>query len=169
MDENRIDVLDPTINLKKIDHIAIAVTNLEDSIEFFTNTLGFNLIRRLKVHGERTGMISAEIEHNNIKFVLCQGTEPESQVSRLIEHFGVGVAHIAFSVDDINLTVNSLNERGLQFDTNIIKGPGLKQVFSSREPHSGLCFEFIERGAEENFLEENVQDLFSQLEKKGVY
>jgi 4-hydroxyphenylpyruvate dioxygenase-like putative hemolysin len=154
----------------KIDHIAIAVADLEAAVEFFQAKLGFTLIQRRVVKGARTGMISAELEHNDIKFVLCQGTEPESQVSRLIEHYGPGVAHIALAVDDVESTARELGMQGLRFDTTVIKGAGLKQVFSSRDSNSGMSFEFIERSTcEHGFREENIGELFAQLEKSGAY
>ncbi|MFC7518452.1 VOC family protein [Herbaspirillum sp. GCM10030257] len=153
----------------KIDHIALAVHDLEQAVHLFTHVLGFTLVRRRTIKGDRTGMISAELEHNQIKFVLCQGTEPASQVSRLIENFGPGLAHIALAVDDVEMTAEDLALQGMSFDTNVIKGAGLRQVFSSRDHNSGMCFEFIERTGEDGFLQENVQELFSQLEKKGTY
>lgn len=163
-------VLNSETRYQKIDHIAIAVRDLDEAIEFFQVILGFNLMHRRVVHGARTGMISAEMEHNNIKFVLCQGTEPESQVSQLIQHYGVGVAHIALAVDDVDTSARKLGERGLNFDTTVIRGAGLKQVFSSRDPNSGLSFEFIERNpSEQGFREENINELFAQLEKSGAY
>jgi methylmalonyl-CoA/ethylmalonyl-CoA epimerase len=152
-----------------IDHIAIAVKDLDAGIDFFVNVLGFRLVRRRVIHGERTGMVSGELEHNGIKFVLCQGTEPASQVSRLIENFGPGVAHIALAVDDAAQMSEQLRGRGLAFDTTIIRGPGLTQVFSSRDANSGLSFEFIQRHGEEEFSEDNVRELFAQLEKSGAY
>jgi methylmalonyl-CoA/ethylmalonyl-CoA epimerase len=161
--------LDTANRYVRIDHIAIAVKDLERGIHFFHQVLGFKLIRRRRITGQHTGMISAEMEHNDIKFVLCQGTEPASQVSQLIENFGPGVAHIALAVDDAESAAQHLAKRGLAFDTTVIKGSGLRQVFSTRDPNSGLSFEFIERYGEEGFLEENVQELFSQLEKKGAY
>jgi methylmalonyl-CoA/ethylmalonyl-CoA epimerase len=154
---------------RKIDHIAIAVRELESAVAFFTGTLGFTLVRRLTITGKRTGMISAELEHHQIKFVLCQGTEPESQVSRLIENYGPGVAHIALEVDDVHSTVGNLRDLGVPFDTNVIEGPGLQQAFSSRCENSGLSFEFIRRTSEQGFLESNVQQLFEQLENSGAY
>ncbi|HEV2739806.1 MAG TPA: VOC family protein [Candidatus Elarobacter sp.] len=154
---------------QRIDHIAFAVRDLEAAIEFFGNVVGFELIRRLETRGKRTGMLSAEMECNGIKFVLCQGTEPESQVSKLIEHFGAGVAHVALAVDDVGATVAELKERGLKFDTSVITGPGLQQAFSSRDSNSGLAFEFIHREGEDGFLSTNVQDLFDQLENSGSY
>lgn len=153
----------------RIDHVAIAVRDLEESLRFYVDVLGFRLMQRRVINGQRTGMISAEIEHNGIKFVLCQGTEPESQVSMLIEKFGPGVAHIALAVDDVEAASAELEERGMRFDTSIIRGPGLTQLFSSRDMNSGMSFEFIQRNGEEEFSEQNVNELFAQLEKSGAY
>lgn len=149
----------------KIDHIAIAVRDLDEAVRFFENGLGFTLKRKLHVRGKKTGMLSAEMEHNGIRFVLCQGTEPDSQVSRLVTEFGPGVAHIALAVDDVHATVSDMSGRGLGFDTNVIEGPGLTQSFSSRCSNTGLCFEFIRRDPDyEGFIDANVQQLFDQLE-----
>ncbi|MDF3983895.1 VOC family protein [Luteibacter sp. PPL201] len=153
----------------RIDHVAIAVRDLEDGIRFFVDLLGFQLMQRRVITGKRTGMVSAELEHNGIKFVLCQGTEPESQVSMLIEKFGPGVAHIALAVDDVEATSAQLRKRGMSFDTSIIRGPGLIQLFSSRDMNSGMSFEFIQRDGEANFSEDNVRALFAQLENSGAY
>lgn len=154
---------------RAIDHIAIAVRELEPAIAFYTEVLGFTLVRRLKIVGKRTGMISAEMEHHGLKFVLCQGTEPESQVSRLIENFGPGVAHIALAVDDIHSSTDRLKAQGMEFDTTIIDGAGLKQIFSKRDPNSGMSFEIIQRTGEVGFLDDNVQELFAQLERNESY
>ncbi|WP_371932933.1 VOC family protein [Bradyrhizobium sp. CCGUVB23] len=59
-----------------IDHIA-AVLDLEASIEFFRDVLGFELKRRFHIKGRATGMLSAELETRGIRLVLCQGTEPD--------------------------------------------------------------------------------------------
>jgi methylmalonyl-CoA/ethylmalonyl-CoA epimerase len=155
---------------QRIDHIAIAVIDLEQAITFYTTVIGFNLVRRLEIKGKRTGMISAELELNGIKFVLCQGTEPESQVSRLIEHHGPCVAHIALEVDDIHETFVELKRRGLLFDTSVIgTGTALEQAFSTRDKNSGISIEFIRRDEEKGFLQSNVQELFDQLEQSGSY
>ena len=156
-------------NYRQIDHIAIAVRDLEAAVIFFSNVLGFQVKRRLTTTGKFSGMLSAELEHESLKFVLVQGSSPQSQVCKLIDHYGPGVAHIALAVDDAEQSMNTLAERGLSFDTTLIKGQGLRQVFSTRDPNSGLSFEFIERTSEEGFLDDNVQSLFEQLEKANSY
>jgi 4-hydroxyphenylpyruvate dioxygenase-like putative hemolysin len=156
-------------HFRRIDHIALAVHDLEAAVHLFQNILGFEVKRRLVIKGKNTGMLSAEMECNGLRFVLCQGTEPESQVSQLVQNFGVGVAHIALEVEDVDSTVDVLKRRGLSFDTTIIRGVGLTQSFSTRCKNTGLSFEVIRRDGEEGFLESNVQQLFDQLEQSGSY
>ncbi len=156
-------------NFKCIDHVALAVRDLEAGIAFYCGVLGFELLQRRVIRGARTGMVSAELKKGDIKFVLCQGTEPESQVSRLVSEYGPGVAHIAFGVDDVEAVGAELARRGMQFDTDVIRGAGLRQLFTRRDPNSGMSFEFIERNGEAGFLEENVNELFAQLEQSGGY
>ena len=156
-------------DFKSIDHIAIAVHDLEQAIPLFTEVLGFTLVRRREIKGRRTGMISAEIECGDVRLVLCQGTEPDSQVSKLVSNYGPGVAHIAIAVDDVRGIADTLKSRGVEFETTVIEGPGLRQVFTRRDPNSGMSFEFIERTSEHGFLQENIRELFEQLEKADAY
>ncbi|WP_240324652.1 VOC family protein [Trinickia diaoshuihuensis] len=157
------------LDYRAIDHIALAVRDLESAVRLFTNVLGFTLIRRRSVKGARTGMVAAELESGNTKFVLCQGTEPESQVSRLVQAHGPGVAHIALEVDDVAHAVKALTARGMCFDTSVIHGPGLTQAFTARDPNTGMSFELIKRHGEEGFVDSNIQSLFEQLERSNSY
>ena len=153
----------------RIDHIAIAVRDLEEAIRLFSEVLGFQLVRRFEARGKSTGMILAEMEHGEIKFVLCQGTEPESPISQLISQNGPGIHHVALHVADPARTVEELGARGLEFDSPVIEGPGLVQVFSTRDENSGLAFEFINRNSESGFLEQNISQLFEGLETNGKF
>ncbi len=167
--ENGQDRKEGGIRYRSIDHIAIAVVNLEAAVQLFSEVLGFTVKKRLHINGAKTGMRSAEMEHGGLKFVLCQGTEPESQVARLIDAYGPGVAHVALEVEDVAVAVAELGARGMKFDTTVIEGPGLTQAFTSRDPNSGLSIELIKRNGEAGFVEANVQELFDQLEKSGSF
>jgi len=154
--------------LTEIDHIAIAVRDLEQSIAFFTNVLGFELRERRKTEGKQTAMISAVLKAGPVTFVLLEGTTPESQVSKFIEHYGPGVQHIALGVKDLPRAAADLRDAGLEFDTSVIESPGLRQIFTHRDGGSGLMVEFIERMGGD-FSDQSVQQLFEQLEQKSSF
>jgi len=151
-----------------IDHVAIAVPDLEESIKFYTEVLGFELTERRRTEGKQTAMISAVLKAGAITVVLLQGTSSESQVSRFVEHFGPGVQHLALGVQNLPEMAAELKAAGMEFDTTVIESPGLRQIFSKREAGSGMMFEFIERMGGD-FSDQSVQQLFEQLEKKEAF
>jgi 4-hydroxyphenylpyruvate dioxygenase-like putative hemolysin len=151
-----------------IDHVAIAVQDLEESLKFYTQVLGFELKERRRTEGKQTAMISAVLKAGPVTVVLLQGTTQESQVSRFVEHFGPGVQHLALGVQNLPEMAAELEAAGMEFDTTVISSPGLRQIFSKRDAGSGQMFEFIERMGGD-FSDQSVQQLFEQLEKKNAF
>jgi methylmalonyl-CoA epimerase len=155
--------------LRTVDHLAVAVDDLEAAVAFYRDRLGFEEVERRETKGAATGMVSAVMKAGELKVVLLKGTSPESQVSRYVQEYGPGVQHVAFMVQGIEDVVADLQQRGLAFDTNVIIAPGLKQAFTRRDPISGMMFELIERTGEEGFVDQNVQQLFDALEKNNSF
>jgi methylmalonyl-CoA epimerase len=153
---------------KSVDHIAIAVHDLEASIKFYSEVMGYQVRERRETKGEKTAMVSAVMVAGPITVVLLQGTSAESQVSRFVENYGAGVQHIAIGVENLPAMAEELKAAGMEFDTNVIEGGGLRQIFSHRDSGSGMMFEFIERLGGD-FSDESVKNLFEQLEKKNAY
>lgn len=151
-----------------VDHVAIAVRDLEESIKLYTEVLGFELKERRRTEGKNTAMVSAVLKAGPVTIVLLQGTSPDSQVSRFVENFGPGVQHVALGVQNLPEMAEELKAAGMEFDTTVIQSPGLRQIFSKRDPGSGMMFEFIERMGGD-FSDQSVQQLFEQLEQKDSY
>lgn len=168
MNEEDKKVVELSRYATSIDHVAIAVRDLEESIRFYTGVMGFELTERRRTEGKQTAMISAVLKAGQITVVLLQGTSPESQVSRFVEHFGPGVQHLALGVQNLPEMAEELRAAGMEFDTTVINSPGLRQIFSKRDPGSGMMFELIERMGGD-FSDQSVQQLFEQLEQKDSY
>jgi methylmalonyl-CoA epimerase len=154
----------------RIDHIAIAVKNIDEALFLYQDIFGFSLLKRREIFGAFSGMKSAELDAGGFSIVLVQGTSAESQVSRYIEEYGSGVQHVAIEVDDVELLSATLKESGVEFATNIIRGEGLVQIFTQREENSGMMFEFIQRKNQtKEFEAGNIQKLFEQLEENNAF
>lgn len=153
----------------RIDHIAIAVRDLDEAILLYRDVFGFKLLNERSIHGTFSGMISAELDAGGFSIVLVQGTDPESQVNRYVNQYGPGVQHVAIEVDDVQRVTDRLRASGLQFATDVIRGVDLIQIFTRRDDNSGMMFEFIERQLDaEGFETDNIQSLFNQLEKSNA-
>jgi methylmalonyl-CoA/ethylmalonyl-CoA epimerase len=153
----------------RVDHIAIAVQDLEKAVELYEQVFGFVVTKRREIQGKFSGMLSAELDAGAFSIVLVQGTSPESQVCRYIEEYGPGVQHVAIAVDDLHAVAGALRAGGAEFATDIIAGDGLLQLFSKRERNTGMMFEFIERRAVNGFQTQNIQHLFEQLEESAAF
>ncbi|HYF93123.1 MAG TPA: VOC family protein [Symbiobacteriaceae bacterium] len=156
-------------SLRTVDHLAVAVDDLEAAVAFYRERLGFEEVERRVTEGKKTGMLSVVMRAGDLKVVLLKGTTDDSQVSRYVQEYGPGVQHVAFMVEGIDAVVDDLRQRGLPFDTDVIVGPGLKQAFSKRDPVSGMMFELIERTGEAGFLDNNVKQLFESLEQNNSF
>jgi methylmalonyl-CoA epimerase len=152
-----------------IDHVAIAVRDLDAAIAYYGDVLGFELQERRQISGRISGMDSAVMKAGGVKFVLVQGDSPESNVSRYIEAYGPGVQHVAIEIPDAQAAVEQLRAAGADLLTGVINGPGLNQIFTKREPSSGMQLEIIARAENEGFDPRNVQELFEAMERENVY
>jgi chorismate mutase-like protein len=153
----------------RIDHVAIAVRDLEAAIAVLRDHYGFTVIERRKVAGAISGMDSATLRAGGVTFVLCEGDSPRSNVSRYIENYGPGVQHIALAVHDQPGLLDELRERGADVLTGIIKAPGLDQSFTKRDASTGVQLEFVTRNDNAGFDDSNVQELFTAMEREDVY
>lgn len=154
----------------RIDHIAIAVMDLEEALFLYQGILGFELIQKREIKGEFSGMVSAELSAHGFNIVLIQGVGEASQVSQYVKGYGPGVQHIAIEVEDMESLIESLKSKGMEFATGIINGKNLIQVFTKRNPNCGMMIEFIKKqNSNSEFEKNNIQDLFQQLEASGAY
>src|SRR5271165_1500136 len=112
-----------------IDHVAIAVTDLDEAVRWYCENLGFVEVERRLTQGNTTAMMSAVMKSGAAVVVLLQGTSPDSQVSKFVEKFGPGVQHLAFSVTNLDSALERLQQRGAAADIDIVEGVGIRQVF----------------------------------------
>lgn len=153
-----------------IDHVAIAVKNLDKAIKFYSQVLGFTVEERRATEGKFSGMISATMKLGGVIFVLVEGTCEESNVCQYIKNYGPGVQHLAVNVKNIKKVYKILKGGDLQFLSGIIHSSGLDQIFTMRDENSGMMLEIIERNnAPSDFSNDNINKLFESMEAEGAY
>ncbi|MBQ9826716.1 MAG: VOC family protein [Firmicutes bacterium] len=132
------------MNIQKIDHIAIAVSDLEKSTALYRD------IFKLPYHGTQT----LEDQKVKVAFFTCGDTEielvqaltPDAAVNRFIEKQGEGLYHIAFQVDDAAEAMQYLSEKGLKLGSEG-PAPGANETkvgFVRRSSTGGVIVELVE-------------------------
>ncbi|MBL7853312.1 MAG: methylmalonyl-CoA epimerase [Cyclobacteriaceae bacterium] len=96
--------------MNKLEHIGIAVKNLEESNRLFSRLLGTDPYKTEIV--EREGVKTSFFKVGDIKIELLEATHSDSPIARFIEKKGEGVHHLAFDVQPIEEKMENLKSEG---------------------------------------------------------
>lgn len=96
--------------MRKIEHIGIAVKNLETSNLLFEKLFGQPPYKEEEVASE--GVKTSFFMNGPNKIELLEATNPESPIAKFIDKKGEGIHHIAFDVEDINQEIARLKNEG---------------------------------------------------------
>ena len=96
--------------MKKIEHIGIAVKDIEASNSLFASLFGEAHYKIEEVESE--GVKTSFFRCGPNKIELLEATRPDSPIAKYIEKKGEGIHHIAFAVDDIYAEINRLKSEG---------------------------------------------------------
>ncbi|HEX8562256.1 MAG TPA: methylmalonyl-CoA epimerase [Flavobacterium sp.] len=96
--------------MNKIEHIGIAVKDLNLSNEIFSKLFGAQPYKSEEVQSE--GVNTSFFMNGPNKIELLEATNPDSPIAKFIEKRGEGIHHIAFDVDDIIAEIARLKQEG---------------------------------------------------------
>ena len=130
--------------IKKIEHIGIAVTDLEKSEQLFEKLLGQKPYKKEDVQSE--AVTTSFFKVANQKLELLHATSDESPIKKFIDKRREGVHHIAFQVESIRKEVKRLEGLGFEFiSTTPKKGADNKMiVFLHPKTTNGVLVELCE-------------------------
>jgi len=99
-------------NMRRIEHIGIAVKDLEAANKTYNAVLGAEHYKTEAVESE--GVSTAFFKVGESKIELLAATNPDSPIAKFIEKRGEGIHHIAFYVDDIQAEIERLKKEGFR-------------------------------------------------------
>ena len=97
-----------------VDHIGIAVTDLDAALSFYTETLGFELTHRERNDEQLIDEAMVMVPGSGVQLQLMAPTSPESTIAKFIEKRGQGLQQIAYRVDDIDAASAATADAGLR-------------------------------------------------------
>jgi methylmalonyl-CoA/ethylmalonyl-CoA epimerase len=132
---------------KKIDHIGIAVRNLDGSINFYINVLGGILIDRYKsdVIGVESEVAIIEINGDRIE-LLAPTNNVTSPIARFIQQKGKGVHHIAYRVENLDVALDELKKQNIRIleGTLRINKHGRRLIYLNPADTEGTIIEYCD-------------------------
>ena len=132
------------MELKRVDHIGIAVKNLDEAVKFYESlgfkATGYEVVAEQKVKVAFLPCGDSELE-------LLESTEPDGPIARFIEKNGPGIQHIAIRVDNIDKALEELKAKEVRLidQTPRYGAGGARIAFVHPKATGGVLLELTER------------------------
>jgi methylmalonyl-CoA/ethylmalonyl-CoA epimerase len=127
-----------------IEHIGIAVNDLNSAIDFYENVLGLKCYSIEEVADQKVKTAFFKIGQTKIE--LLESTDPEGPIGKFIEKKGEGIHHIAFSVENIQEQLTAAAGKGVKLIDSVPRkgAEGLDIAFLHPKSTAGVLIELCE-------------------------
>ena len=131
--------------VSKIDHIGIAVSNLDEAVKLYRDVLGLELHGTEVVPEQKVKVAFLPVGDTEVE--LLESTSDDGPIAKFIEAKGQGIQHIAFRVDDIEAALEEMKAKGMRLiDEKPRYGAGgAKIAFLHPKSTGGVLIELCER------------------------
>lgn len=131
--------------VSKIDHIGIAVKNLDETLKFYEDVLGLKAQGTEVVEEQKVKVAFLPLGDSEIE--LLESTEPDGPIAKFIEKKGEGIQHMALRVDDIEKAIEEMKAKGMRMiDEKPRYGAGGARIaFMHPKSSRGVLLELTER------------------------
>lgn len=129
----------------RLDHVGIAVKDLEQAKKFYTEVLGMTAMGEEVVEQQKVKVCFIPCGDSEVE--LLESTSPDGPIAKFIEKNGEGIQHIAIRVDDINAALEDLKAKGVRLiDQEPRYGAGGASIaFIHPKATGGILLELSER------------------------
>jgi methylmalonyl-CoA epimerase len=136
--------------IKGIDHVAIAVDNLDETLEQFERLFGAKSHHRETIEGYGVEVATVRLGNTSVEFV--EGKTPDSPTRKYVDKKGPGIHHVALEVDDIKAAIASLAAAGAELiDRSPRPGKdGSKVAFVHPKSTGRILYELVENKSPEH-------------------
>jgi methylmalonyl-CoA/ethylmalonyl-CoA epimerase len=142
---------------KRIDHVAVAVKDLEKTLRFFTQILDLEPSVKVKIaHAPHTK--AAFIPVGDVEIEFLEPTDPQSSIAEFIARKGEGLHHISIQVRNVEETLDGLRKKGIKLidEKPRIGFHGVNIAFLNPESTNGILIELCQESkTREHAIREN--------------
>ena len=130
--------------IKRINHVAIVVEDIDDSLAFWRDALGIELHELRDVPAEKSKIAFLPVLGGEIE--LVQPTTPDSGIARYLNKRGQGMHHVCLEVDDIDGMLEQLKAKGVRLINEQARtaADGKRYAFVHPESANGVLVELYQ-------------------------
>lgn len=131
---------------KRVDHVGIAVADLDVAIKFYSEVFGMTVLHEEvnEEQGVREAMVG--IDGSGAQLQLLAPTGPESTIAKFLDRNGPGIQQMAYTVDNVEAASDELRARGIRmlYDTPKRGTGGSRINFAHPKDCGGVLVELVE-------------------------
>jgi len=129
--------------IKKINHVAIVVEDIESALSFWRDKLGLTLDHIEEVPSQASKVAFLPVGEGEVE--LVEPTDPESGLAKYLEKRGEGMHHLCIEVDDIAAMLSKLRDMDVRLiNEEPVELPGRKMAFIHPKSSNGVLIELYE-------------------------
>lgn len=129
--------------IKKINHVAIVVKDIDSALGFWRDQLGLDLHHIEDVPSQASKVAFLPVGEGEVE--LVQPTESDTGLGNFLEKRGEGMHHLCIQVDDIDEMLKTLHEKGVRLiNTEPVDLPGRRMAFIHPKSANGVLVELYE-------------------------
>lgn len=134
---------------KKIDHLGIAVEDLQEAVRLYRDILGLEYAGEEVVAEQKVKTAFFPLGESSIE--LLEPTSPDSPIAKFMEKKGAGIHHIALRVDDVAQAIAEMKAKGMRMIDEVPRNGahGAKIAFIHPKSTPGVLVELCQRNQEE--------------------
>lgn len=131
------------VKVKKINHVAIVVKNIDSALEFWQDYLGLTLDHIEDVPSQASKVAFLPVGEGEVE--LVEPTDPESGLAKYLEKRGEGMHHLCIEVDDIAGMLLRLSDKGVKLiNQEPLDLPGRRMAFIHPKSTNGVLVELYQ-------------------------
>lgn len=129
--------------IKKINHVAIVVENIESALEFWQDQLGLELDHVEDVPSQASKVAFLPVGEGEVE--LVQPTDPDTGLAKYLEKKGEGMHHLCLEVDHLESVLKTLKKKGVRLiNEEPLDLPGRRMAFIHPKSANGVLVELYE-------------------------
>jgi methylmalonyl-CoA/ethylmalonyl-CoA epimerase len=138
----------PAVELLRIDHVGVAVPDLDVALKFYAETFGMRCVHEEinTEQGVREAMLAVGPDPNGPRLQLLAPASPESAIAKFLDRNGPGLQQLAYTVADVEATSAALRARGLRllYETARAGTAGSRINFVHPKDAGGVLVELVQ-------------------------
>ena len=133
-----------SLGITRLDHVAMAVRNVEEYLPFLTELFGMKVVDRWRSEEEKYAGVTLDVPGGGIQWEVVEPISDDSFLTRFLKERGPSLHHVTFQVEDVEKAAEILRRRGIEPFGGVRTGSTWKELFIHPRDGGGLLVQLFE-------------------------